>query len=175
VIENRSFFRYSRLLGVILFSGSLTLEQRCRAANPADVSLYLMVGNDNRTITLKDLKKILPGSTLNVYNALYKRDMAYEGFWLDDLIRKLKLRINKESQLVFICRDGYTSVLPMAKVGKHKWLLAYGEASGHWTELVHDGQTVSPTPWYLVGSKKESFGEFPWPYQIVGIRSLSDW
>jgi hypothetical protein len=134
-----------------------------------------MAGNDKRTFSLQDLKKIVPSASLTVYNPSYGGVMAYNGFWFDVLIKKLKFHVTKDTQFVFICRDGYAAVLPAPRIGRHRWLLAYGEPSGQWTGMLHDGQSVSPAPWYLVGSKKESFTDFPWPYAVLVIRSLSDW
>jgi hypothetical protein len=129
--------------------------------------------SQSKILSLEDLQKFTKPVTLKVYNPLYKREMIYQGFWLEDVARMAKLP--KGPDIIFLCRDGYTTLLPAALLGKRQWLMAYGESSGGWTPMNHGPEQISPSPWYLVGAKAESFGDFPWPYQVVAIRSLKEW
>jgi len=142
---------------------------------PSKVFLQFEIGKDRRIISLDDLKKQLKSATVKVYNPSYQHKLTYKGFWLEDILKMNHFPMGKEAQIVFVCRDGYTALLSNGWVGRHKWLLAYGETSGPWTPLVQGSQIISPGPWYLVGSKKESFGDFPWPYAVVGIKSVGSW
>jgi len=157
---------------------ALGTEQMLLAAAPPappKVFLQLDIGRDKQIISLDDLKKQLPSATVKVFNPSYRRKLVYRGFWMEDILRATHFPTGKGSQIVFICRDGYTAFLSNDWIKKHKWLLAYGEASGPWTPLIQGSQIISPGPWYLVGSKKESFGDFPWPYAVVAIKSVSNW
>jgi hypothetical protein len=118
------------------------------------------------------LRKRLPTAEVTVYNPDYRRTITYQGFWLDQV---LGLFNRPGDELVFKCADGYTTVLPRPGVGVKKWLLAYGEKGGTWTPLVHDGKTLSPGPWYVVGTSSDSFKEFPWPYQVVTLEMTHSW
>lgn len=163
----------------IAFSGLTLVPQQVMFAAPppapAEIFLQLETGRDRRIISLEDLKKQLKSATVKVYNPSYQRKLTYRGFWIEDILRANHFPTGKEAQMVFVCRDGYTALLSNGWVGRHKWLLAYEETSGQWTPLIQGSQTISPGPWYLIGSKKESFGDFPWPYAVVGIRSVNGW
>jgi len=142
-------------------------------ASPSpEVTLRIETPSQSQTVSLDDLQKQFKPETLKVYNQVYKREMTYQGFWLEQVLKIA--HFPKGPDVIFICRDGYTALLPAALIGKHQWLLAYREASGSWTPLDQGGQQVSPAPWYLVSAKKASFADFPWPYQIIAIRSLRE-
>jgi hypothetical protein len=153
----------------------LSAAQAGATANEPNVQLQLMTGTDRRVVTLEEMKKLIVPATLKVYNPSYQRKITYKGFWMDDLLRTFHFPTGKDAQLVFLCRDGYTVLLSNSWIGKRKWMLAFGEEPGPWSLLDEGAQKVSPGPWYLVGSKKETFGDFPWPYAVVGIRSLDNW
>jgi hypothetical protein len=142
---------------------------------PPPVVLRISTLLSTRAVSLEDLEKKLVPATVKVFNPSYQQKMAYRGFWLEDVLRTFEFPKSSQAQIVFICRDGYTEVLSNGWVGRHKWLLAYEETSGSWTPLVQGRQAISPAPWYLVGSKQSSFGDFPWPYAVVGIKSLNNW
>jgi hypothetical protein len=167
----------SKSLGLACAAVLLGVEclslQAASVPPPAHVTLNIQIGNAQQTLSLDDLIKRIPSDTVKVFNSSYQRKLAYRGFWIEDIIRTLN--VPKKAQIIFICRDGFTTFLPDSAIKKHKWLLAYMETSGQWTPLVQTKETIFPGPWYLIGSKKESFVEYPWPYAVVALRIINSW
>ncbi len=152
---------------------AVSLTAAAQAAELPDIALQIITPKGIRTVPLADMHQQLKTAQLKVFNPIYHRDMEYQGFWLDEVLRLVDFPSGPD--ILVMCRDGYTGFLPAASVGKHRWLLAFGEASGQWTLMDQRFEKVSPAPWYLVGSKKESFVKFPWPYQVVAIRPAWGW
>ena len=150
-----------------------TLEAKVQSGGSTDPKLDVFVSGSTRTIMLADLKQHLQPVQLTVVNPAYEHTMTYEGFWLDDLLKYLEVKLGQED-IVFQCADGYGSSLFADEVGKKQWLLAYGEPHG-WTPLPDHTPDLQPGPWYLIGRDPASFKKTPWPYQVVGIKIRCDW
>jgi hypothetical protein len=139
----------------------------------AERALEVLVAGSTRTISLADLQRQLQPARLTVYNPAYQRSMTYDGFWLDQVLKILNIKLGGQ-ELVFECKDGYGTSFFADEVGLRKWLMAYNELGG-WTPLPHHAPPMSPGPWYVVGSDPNSFKKSPWPYQVTGIKVRGDW
>jgi hypothetical protein len=133
----------------------------------------LFVSESTRTISLEALQQDIHPTTLTVYNPAYKRTMTYTGFWLDQVLKILNVKLGQQD-IVFQCDDGYGTSMSADEVGRRKWLMAYAEPGG-WTPLPNHAPPAGPGPWYVVGRDPESFKQTPWPYQVVGIKIRADW
>ncbi len=172
LLVKRLFYPMGLLSCSIAFLGA----QSVPPATPASPTLLpISTPHQTTTLSLEALQKEMKIATLKTHNPSYQgRELTYVGFWFEDILQKVHIdKRPADLEIVIICRDGYTTVLPASQIGHHKWLLAFNETSGAWTPLPNDGLFVSPGPWYLVGTKKETFGDFPWPYQVVAIRAFS--
>jgi TPR repeat protein len=144
------------------------------ARDPAlEPTLEIVVSGSTRTITLAELERRLHSVQLTVYNPAYKRSMTYEGFWLDQILDILKVKLGRQD-VVFRCADGYGTSMAADEIGRQKWLMAYAEPQG-WTPLPGHAPPMLPGPWYVIGRDPDSFKQTPWPYQVVEIRIQGDW
>jgi hypothetical protein len=127
-----------------------------------------------RKITKSELLKSVTPNQVTLYSPVYQHSMTYEGFWLDEVLTALHVHLTNEDDVVFQCEDGYGTSMPVTDIGKQKWLVAYGEPGG-WTALPERKKPTLPGPWYVVGRDPGSYQEFPWPYQVIGIKIRGDW
>ena len=150
----------------------VTLLAAAPVVGRCDARLLLDVEGSTRSVTLADLRRSLKVETCSTTNPVYQKKMTYEGFWLDDLLPVLRLPLDQD--IGFEAVDGYGTSLSQQEIGRHRWLLAFGEKGGGWTPLPRHKKGVTPGPWYLVGASPESFKEVEWPYGIVKIKMTKD-
>jgi len=163
------------LTALILGAGLSGLVQSLQAAESleTDPVLQIIVSGSTRTVTRLELEKEITPAELTVYSPVYQRPMTYQGFWLDQVLKAVHVRLS-DQDVVFEASDGYGTSLAPEEVGKEKWLLAYGEPGG-WTPLPERNNPTFPGPWYVVGRDTSSYQEFPWPYEVVAIKIRADW
>ena len=127
-------------------------------------------GASVKVFSLSDLKRKTKLTEVTVFNHSIEKNVTYEGFWLESVLSAAGIDPDPElDSIVFHCQDGYTTSLSAGEMGEKQWLVSFGEKGDDWTLLVVDGKTVSPAPWYVVGTQPSSFEKFPWPYQVVSI------
>src|SRR5882672_7315168 len=115
--------------------------QFCLAEPSSSTVLSIETPAGARTISKQDLDRQLKPAYLTIMNPEDQRVRTYAGFWLEDVLKKTRV---PTGDVYFICADGYTSSLSKSAIGRHRWLLAFGERSGPWTLLNHKGKMLSP-------------------------------
>jgi mono/diheme cytochrome c family protein len=134
-----------------------------------------------QTLTLRDLKKRLPVSTLTVDDPVYKIRKTYEGFWLKDVLKLVQTLpdfekgAGKDHEIIFHCRDGYSPTTLLSNLKNHQALLAFRDTSApkgqNWVSFTQGKAQITPAPFYLVWDV--SGESYPWPYQLVGMELIN--
>ncbi|MGB8329230.1 MAG: cytochrome c [Polyangiales bacterium] len=88
----------------------------------------------------------------------------------------------EQEAMVFICRDGYQSTIPVRRILDHRAFLAIGRPEGEgFTVLKHEeGQRkrIELGPFYVIwenlhDAQIRTDGDYGWPYQVVRIDLVS--
>ena len=88
---------------------------------------------------------------------VYKRKQVYQGFWLNDILRRLGYvdRGKDDLYVRFRCKDGYLPLIALSKALDGKALVAIRDlraAQGKdWESFNSAGVAATPAPSYLVG------------------------
>lgn len=139
----------------------------------ANQSLTLVSGSWRKTFSLQELKKKMKVTELSSFDHVYKRNMTFEGFLLEDV---LSLFESPGEEIVFTAEDGFSPTMLMADYKGKRAIIAFGEKgkNGGWSEFQAGKTRTTPAPFYLFwkdGTLEES--RYPRPYKLVKIELIS--
>lgn len=114
---------------------------------------------------------------------VYEKSKSFEAFSLIELIKALSGKdlseLDPNTQVKFICADGYTTSASLSKVKKGKAFIAVRDKEApegkDWIDLKqHGGNLHSPKPFYLIwaSSEMQNARKYPWPYNLTNIELL---
>ncbi len=142
---------------------------------PPHPPLEIDVGKGTVSYSLDELKAALPVVQVTVFNPSYSKNVTYDGFWLLDLLKFAGLTATQDQydEIAFVCADGYAPTKPFAILESVKMLVAFQEAGGSFQEFLHGKTMTDPGPYYVVGTTKNSYAKFGWPYQVTKIEAVN--
>ncbi len=130
--------------------------------------------------SMAQLRKVHPLASVEVNDPVYKRKQRYQGLWLRDVLKDLRLGGHPESDVYvrFRCKDGYLPLMPLSLAKQGRGLIAIRDANAprgeDWQPLPGSGTPSTPAPSYLVWLSPPGDPEkYPWPYQMVAIELIS--
>jgi len=131
--------------------------------------------------SIGQLRKQHALASAEVDDPVYKRKQRYQGLWLRDVLRDLRLGGHPEDDvyLRFRCKDGYLPIMPLARAMRGEGLIAIRDSNApqgeDWQPLPGSGSSsTTPAPSYLVWlSPPGDPEEYPWPYQMVAIELIT--
>ena len=130
--------------------------------------------------SIAQMRKQHPLALADVNDPVYKRKQRYQGFWLRDLLKDVRLGGHPESDVYvrFRCKDGYLPIMPLARAMRDNGLIAIRDtnapAGADWQPLPAGETSSTPAPSYLVWiSPAGDPEEYPWPFQMIAIELVS--
>ncbi len=130
--------------------------------------------------SIAQFRKQHPLASAEVNDPVYKRKQRYQGLWLHDVLKDMRLEGHPESDVYvrFRCKDGYLPIMPLARAMGSNGLIAIRDANApqgkDWQQLPGSGTSSTPGPSYIVWlSPPGDPDEYPWPYQVVAIELIS--
>ncbi len=143
-------------------------------STPGQVSLSFVLTELKEQNKLPTLQRLtLPK------DPLYGKSKVFEGFYLKDFLDSLvnyKIFVPNQTQVIFICTDGYTSSIGLAEIlAKNPFVAVHDRSSpdgGDWEKVREQtGKLISPKPFYMVWTQPDAQNvrEYPWPYNLMTI------
>ncbi|TAF32919.1 MAG: cytochrome c [Cytophagales bacterium] len=193
VVYMRCFFYFDQLQRILLLCFCLGLVSACthNSKEPRNTVEYedltdnheLASGQNGLSFVLTELqeKNQLPSyQKLTIKkDPLYGKKKIFKGFYLRQLLDSMvdyKKFQPLQSQVMFICSDGYTSSIELTEVlNKNPFVVVQDLSSpdgGKWEKIKQqNGKMVSPEPFYMVWEQESATDvrKYPWPYNLVTI------
>jgi mono/diheme cytochrome c family protein len=161
-------------LGLGLALAGLTSTSPASAAIPDEITLQ--AGNQSKTLTLPELKKLLPTVQVQLSDPVYSTPRKWDAFKLEDILKLLGKTPDAADEIIFQAADGYAPSVARAKLVGHPAFLAYQEhgRKGRFEKVPQGKAMISPAPFFLLWADGKTIGEeYPWPYQLVKIEFVS--
>ncbi len=135
-------------------------------------------GKQVRVLTLGEIEKIVPATTVRVFEPHESAIREYKGFQSNSLFTAIYgQEWEKAEEILFTCSDGYQPSIPSERFKKYEGYLAYSRPGTKEFVLhnkLQNNELVKLGPLYLVWDNIKSpelrdDGGYGWPYQITAV------
>lgn len=164
----------SSLSVVIISSALFTLNSSAQSG----VLVFKQHGNDFKTISLENLKKLIPPTKVEVLEPQESQKREYIGFPVNQLLTIVYGDQWKHvDHILFTCKDGYQPSIPTENFIRFNSYLVYDRPNNKEFTLIsklQNDELVKLGPFYLVWDDIKfpevlRIGVVDWPYQITTI------
>lgn len=148
-----------------------------------DSLTFLSESQPVSSLTMEELKHSISPLRVDVFEPYERTQVAFSAMPLDRVLDEAYGPSWRKSEvIVFTCRDGYQSTIPVKRVLDHRAFLAVDRPDGAgFTILKHEEGTkkrVGLSPSYVIWENLEDArirneGDYGWPYQVVRIDLVS--
>ncbi len=140
----------------------------------ADDSLTIVIQDQSKTFSRKDLAAKLKPVSVTIDDPVYHAKKTYDGFRLIEVLALAGLDPKSgNDEIVFTAKDGYSPNTSFELLRKHSAILTFqehGGAAGQFAKVNQGKAKLDPGPYYVVWEEGKSLEkDVPWPYQLVKI------
>jgi len=139
-------------------------------------------GKQVKVLSLDEIEKIVPATTVLVFEPHESANREYRGFPSNELFYAVYGEDwKKAEEVLFTCSDGYQPSIPLQRFRKYDGYLAYSRPDTKEFVLhnkLQNNELVKLGPLYLVWDNIKSpelreDGGYGWPYQIMAVDLIS--